>query len=110
MDKFCKRFPNKAVATIKRKAPRGKASPNPDVPVATQWLLAVIPSSISLEEDQCQGRWRILCASGSCKRVAWNRRGLPHACDLVLHHSWSMHTPHTGEAPPFNNIEDLHWA
>ena len=45
------------------------ASPNPDVPVATQWLLAVMPSSISLEEDQYQGRWRILCDSGSCKSL-----------------------------------------
>ena len=43
-------------------------------------------------------------------QVAWSRRGLPHACDLVLHHSWNMHMPHTGEAPPFDNIEELHWA
>ena len=72
------------------------------VPAATAWLLANIPSSISLEEDEYQGRWRILCDSGSCKSVAWSRRGLPHACDLVLYHSWNMHTPHTGE--------ELHWA
>ena len=63
---------------------------------------------IALEEDQYQGRWRILCDSGSCKSLGAG--GLPHACDLVLHHSWSMHTPHTGEAPPFDNIEELHWA
>ena len=43
-------------------------------------------------------------------QVARSRRGLPHACDLVLYHSWSMHTPHTGEECPFDNIEDLHWA
>ena len=104
-------MPKEAVASIKMKAPRGEASPNLAVPVATQWLLAVIPSSTSLDKDQYQGRWRVLCDSVSCHRVAWSRRGLPHACDLVLHHSWDMHTPHTGEAPPFDNIEEeLHWA
>ena len=80
VENFFKPFPKKAVASIKKKAPRGKASPNLDVPVATEWLLAVILSSISLEEDQYQGRWRILCDSGSCKSVAWRSRGLSHAC------------------------------
>ena len=79
------------------------------MPVATQWLFAVIPSSISLEEDEYQGRWRILCDSGYCKSVAWSRRGLSAACDLVLYHAWYMHTPHTGEEPPFD-IEELRWA
>ena len=108
VDKFFKPFPKKASA--KKKAPRWKAPKNQAVPAATAWLLANIPSSISLEEDEYQGRWRILCDSGSCKSVAWSRRGLPHACDLVLYHSWNMHTPHTGEEPPFDNIEELHWA
>ena len=70
--------------------------------VATQWLLDNVPSSISLEEDQYLGRWRILCSSGMCKSVAWSRRGLPHACDLVLYHSWKLHASHTGEEPPFD--------
>ena len=108
VEKFFKPFPKKTSA--KKKAPRWKATKNPDVPAATEWLLANIPSSISLEEDGHQGRWRILCDSGSCKSVAWSRRGLQHACELVLYHSWNMHTPHTGEEPPFDNIEDLHWA
>ena len=81
MENFFKPFPKKAVASIKKKAPRGKASPNLDVPVATQWLLAVMPSSISLEDDQYQGRWHILCESGCCKSVAWRGRGFSHACD-----------------------------
>ena len=108
VEKFFKPFPKKTSA--KKKAPRWKATKNPDVPAATEWLLANIPSSISLEEDGHQGRWRILCDSGSCKSVAWSRRGLQHACELVLYHSWNMHTPHTGEECPFDNIEDLHWA
>ena len=108
VEKFFKPFPKKTSA--KKKAPRWKATKNPDVPAATEWLLANIPSSISLEEDEHQGRWRILCDSGSCKSVAWSRRGLQHACELVLYHSWNMHTPHTGEECPFDNIEDLHWA
>ena len=81
MENFFEPIPKKAVASTTKKAPRGKASPNPDVPVATQWLLANIPSSISLEEDEYQGRWRILCDSGCCKSVAWRGRGLSHACD-----------------------------
>ena len=79
--KFFNPFPKRAGASAKKKAPRWKAPQNPDVPAATQWLLAVIPHSISLEEDQHQGRWRILCDSGCCKSVAWSRRSLSHACD-----------------------------
>ena len=45
-----------------------------------------------------------------CKSAAWTKRGLQHAPDLVLYHAWKMHTPYTGEEPPFDNIEDLHWA
>ena len=81
MEHFFKPCPKKAVTSIKKKAPRGKTSPNLDVPVATQWLLAVIPSSISLEEDQYQGRWHILCESGCCKSVVWRSLDLSHACD-----------------------------
>ena len=108
VEKFFKPFPPKTGA--KKKAPRWKAAKNPDVPAATEWLLANVPNSISVDERAHDGRWRILCESGSCKSVAWSRRGLPHACDLVLYHSWNMHTPHTGEEPPCGNIEELHWA
>ena len=108
VEKFLKPFAKKPA--VKKKAPRWKAPKNPGVPVATQWLLDNVPGSISLEEDQYLGRWRILCGSGTCKSVAWSRRGLSHACDLVLYHSWKMHASHTGEEPPFDNIEELHWA
>ena len=54
---------------FKRKRSVANSTPNLDLPVATQWLLAVMPSSISLEKDQYQGRWRMLCDSGSCKSL-----------------------------------------
>ena len=62
-----------------------------------------------MEEDQYNGRWRLLCESGAWKSVSWMRRGLQNATDLALFHAWTLHTAHTAEEPPFD-VEELHCA
>ena len=47
VEKFFKPFPKLDGRSAKKKPPRWKAPKNPDVPAATAWLLANIPSSIS---------------------------------------------------------------
>ena len=109
VEKFFKAPPKKASAGSEKKAPHWKAPRNPEVPAATKYVESMLPYSVTVEEDQYNGRWRLLCESDEWKSVSWMRRGLQHATDLALFHAWTLHTAHTAEEPPFD-VEELHCA
>ena len=103
------RCPRGAKKSTGAKPPRFAAPKNPKAPKATEFLMKNVPSTIVVEQDDYNARWRIICESGEWKSISWTTRGIDNGTALSLYHAWRLHRKHTGEEPGFD-IEELNRA
>lgn len=72
----------------------------------TGWLLKYAPTSVTIQTDDHNGRWRIISPNFDSKSVSWTRRGFQEAAFEALHVAWSFDYDFTGQPAPFK-LEDL---
>ena len=60
------------------------------------------PSSVKIECDDYNGRWRVISANLDWRSISWIKRGYKKAAFEVLSQAWAYHQDYTGVGPPYD--------
>ena len=70
--------------------------------VITRWLLEHAPTSVIVQCDDYNGRWRVISTNMEWRSISWTKRGFQKAASEVLHQAWQYHYDYTGQCAPFD--------
>ena len=73
--------------------------------IITSWIRQHAPASVTVQCDDCTGRWRVISPSLDFKSISLSKRGYEIAALEVIHQAWSYYRDYTGREAPFNRDE-----
>lgn len=99
---FKKPVPPKYDAAKKKGPQRWLPKKNPHSKEVTAWLEKYVPSSVTLMEDDYNGRWRVISPDLQWRSISWTKRGWQEAAYEVLRQSWKYAKEVLEEECPFD--------
>ena len=68
----------------------------------TQWICSYLPSTVTVQCDDYNGRWRVISANLEWRSISWTKRGFEKAAMEVIHQAWTYHYDFSGLRAPFD--------
>jgi hypothetical protein len=88
-----------------KKQPRWLPIKTPTAGKVVKWIEKFTPSTIVIDTDDYNGRWRVISSDLSWKSISWTKRGWETAACETLYWAWKLHSDEFGEESPFDLSE-----
>ena len=101
LHKYFKKPPALNLSAAQKRPPRWLPKHDESNSAAvSQWIDKHAPSSVKIECDDYNGRWRVISANLDWRSISWTKRGYKKAAFEVLSQAWAYHQDYTGVGPP----------
>ena len=103
LHKYFKKPPAPKYSAAQKRPPRWLPKHDESNTAAvSQWIEKHAPSSVKIECDDYNGRWRVISANLDWRSISWTKRGYKKAAFEVLCQAWTYHQDYGGVGPPYD--------